>query len=113
RQPKIEYFGVASVSHEYVGWLDVSVDDSLGVRGIESISDFDAEIQERLHLHGTTRNAVLQRRTLQILHGNERLPPRFANVINGADVGMVQGRRCLCLSLKTRQCLSVFREIVG
>jgi hypothetical protein len=33
--------------------------------------------------------------------------------MNRADVGMVQGRRRLCLSLKTRQRLWVFRHIVG
>ena len=61
RQTKIENLGVPSVSHEYVGGLDVSVDDSFGVSGVERISDFDAEIQQCLHLHGAARNAVLQR----------------------------------------------------
>jgi len=104
---------VAALGDENVRRLDVAVDDSFGVSGIQSIGDFDAESQQRFEFQGTPGNAALQRSTLQIFHGDERLAFRFANVMNGADAGMIQGRRCLCLSLKTRECLWVFRQIVG
>src|ERR1700739_562145 len=56
---------------------------------------------------------MLQRNALQKFHRNEGLALYFPNVMNCADVGMVQGRRRLRLSLKTRKCLWVFRYIVG
>ena len=43
RQTEIENFGVSSVGHEYVGRLDVSMDDALGVGGIERVRNLDAQ----------------------------------------------------------------------
>ena len=99
-QTKIQNLGAPAVSHEYVGGLDITVDDALFVSGVERISDFRSQVQHLFKLQGLARNAVLQRRTLQILHGNERLPVRFADIMNGANVGMIQRRGCLRLSLK-------------
>ncbi len=40
RQTKIQNFGVAALSDEYVRRLDVSMDDAFRVRRIQSVSDF-------------------------------------------------------------------------
>ena len=40
-------------------------------------------------------------------------PSCFANVVNRADVGMVQRRRRLRLALETRQRLRIARDVVG
>jgi len=57
---------------------------------------------------------VLQRHAVQKLHGDERLAILLANVVNRADVGMVEGGSCLGLTPETLQCLAisghVFRE---
>jgi hypothetical protein len=57
---------------------------------------------------------VLQRHTVQKLHGDECLLVLFANVVNRADVGMVQCGRGLGLALKAGECLwvtgNVFRQ---
>jgi len=37
-QSKIQNLGVSALRHKDVGWLDVAVDNALGVRGIECIS---------------------------------------------------------------------------
>jgi hypothetical protein len=41
------------------------------------------------------------------LHGDEYLLVLLADFIDRADVGMVQGRRNLCLALEARQSLRV------
>src|SRR5580658_6150030 len=56
---------------------------------------------------------MLQRFTVQKLHSNESLAFVFANLVNGADVRMVQRRSSLRLALETFQGLMVFGDIVG
>ena len=50
---------------------------------------------------------MLQRRAVQKLHGDERLAVLLANVINRADVGVVQCGCSLRLALKTGERLRV------
>ena len=51
---------------------------------------------------------------VQVFHGDERLAILFTNVVNRADVGMVEGRGGLRFTSETLQCLAVsghvFRE---
>ena len=54
---------------------------------------------------------MLDRRALQKFHGDKRLLLLFANVVNGADVGMIQRRGCLRFAPKTRQGLRIARQI--
>ena len=56
---------------------------------------------------------MLQRGAFQQLHGDERLPILLADVMNRADVGMVQRGSRLRLALKPRQRLRIFCHIVG
>src|SRR5258708_25494521 len=73
-----------------------------GVGGgwLQCIGDGDAKAEERVRFNGAARDAVLQRRAIQKLHGNERLSVLCTDVINRADVGVVQGRRGLRLALE-------------
>ena len=56
---------------------------------------------------------MLQRHAVQILHGNECLPILLADVINSADVRMVQRGCRLRFTLETAQSLRIFRHIIG
>jgi hypothetical protein len=58
------------------------------------------------------RNAVLQRRPIQILHHDEGATFLLTNVVNRADVWVVQGRSSLRFALKTRQSLRILRDFV-
>ena len=55
---------------------------------------------------------LLQRAALQILHGDEGAAVLLADVMNGADVGMIQRGRGSRLALEPAQRLSVARQIV-
>ena len=57
------------------------------------------------------RDGVFQSLAFQKLHGNESLSVLFANVVNSADVRMIECRRRLRLPLKSRQCLRVFGHV--
>ena len=55
---------------------------------------------------------MLEGRLIQKLHGNERLPILFTDVVNRADIGMIQ-RRGLGFVLKAGECLRVTGNLVG
>src|SRR5947209_17380339 len=55
---------------------------------------------------------MLQRHPFQMLHHNEGSAVLFADVVNGANVGMIERRSRSRLSLETCQRLRVPREVV-
>src|ERR1700730_40471 len=55
---------------------------------------------------------MLQSLAIQELHGDERLAALLANVVNRADVGMVESRRGLRFTLKTGKSLGVFGDFI-
>ncbi len=59
--------------------------------------------EHRLEVEWTGGEPVLQRRALQILHGDERSPVLLADVIDRADVRVVQRRGGPGLALKAAQ----------
>ena len=56
---------------------------------------------------------MLQRQAVEILHGDEVLTFALVNLEDHADVGVVQGRRGLCLALETGQSLRVLGDFIG
>src|SRR2546426_6131905 len=56
---------------------------------------------------------MLQRHTIQKLHRDERLTILLADVVDRANVGMVQGGRCLRLASETGECLRVSGYFFG
>ena len=99
-QPEIQNLGMAALADKDVGGFDVAVDDALGVGGVERVRDLDRERQERFNFQRTPRDAVLQRQPVQKLHNDEGLPILLDNVVNRADVGVVQCGRGLGFALK-------------
>src|SRR5208282_269216 len=61
----------------------------------------------------TPRDAVLQGQPVKKLHGDERLPVLLADVMNRANVGVVQGGSGSCFATETLQGLRVLRDLVG
>src|SRR5215472_5956504 len=59
------------------------------------------------------RDHVLQRRPFQILHGDERLPMLIVNLVNRADVWVIEGRGSPGLTLEAAQGLRVLCHLVG
>ena len=112
RQPEIQNLGVAALGDKNVGGLDVAMDDSFGVGGIERVRNLDGQRQNLFDLHRWPCDPMLQRHAIQKLHGDEGLAVLFANFVDGADVGMVQGRSRLRLALKPGQRLGIFGHVI-
>ena len=113
-QAEVQNLGVAARGDKDVGRLDIAMDDPGGVRGVQGVSNLHADRQQRLDVETATIGyARLQRGALQILHGDEGAAVLFADVMNRADVGMIQRRRGPGLALKAVHGLAVPSQFVG
>ena len=104
---------MAAFGHENICRLDIAVNDARRVRRIESIGNVDSKRQQLFQFKRPPTNTMLERHTVQELHRDEGLPVLLANVVNGADVGMIQSRGRLGFALKARQSLRILGDIVG
>ena len=101
-----------SPSHENIRRLDVPMNDAAGVRSVERVGNLDAERQERVELHRAAGDQVLERRTVEELHDEEGASPVFIDVVDGADVGMIQGRGCFSLAAEALQRLAILGQVL-
>ena len=113
RQAEVENLGVSALGDENVGGLDVAMDDAFAVRGVERVGDFDGEAEQDIHFERTAGDAMLQGQAVEILHGDEGLAVLFADVVDGADVGMVQRGSGLGFAAKALQRLAVLGDVFG
>ena len=98
---------MAALGDKNVGWLDVAMNDAFRVSGVESFSNFGREGEQSLQLQRATADAMLERGAFKIFHGDEGLSVLLADVVNRADIGMIQCGRGLCFALETGECLRV------
>ena len=73
-----------------------------------SIRDLNREVENLIRLKRLAEDALLQRLALQELHGNEVLPLMLVDLVDRADVGMIEGGGRLGFPLKPFQCVTVF-----
>src|SRR5437868_5830554 len=92
RQPEVQNLCVPTLRNEDVGRLDVTMDDASGMSGIERVRDLDAEIEHRFDLQRFAVDGVPECLPLQQFHSDEGSPISLVDVVDGADVGMVQSR---------------------
>src|SRR5260370_20206782 len=86
---------------------------SLRMGGVECVRDLDREFQQVISLQRSRRNAVLKSQPLKVLHSDERPSVRFVDVVDGADICMVQRRGSAGLALKTFQRLARPGAFIG
>jgi len=85
---------VSARSDEDIGRLDIAVDDASRVGDVEGICNLNPESDELVDWHGRIADEVLERPALEQLHDDEVFPAVFSDVVDGADVRVVQrGRR--------------------
>jgi hypothetical protein len=86
--------------------------DPFRVSCIQSIRYFDPDLEQPIHFHRLARDQVLQRRAVEILHHDERMPVLLADLMNRANVRMVQSRSGARLAAKPLKSLRVAHNIV-
>src|SRR5207248_10810672 len=83
---------LATGSDKNVGWFDVPMDDPLRMGGVERVRDLDAQIEHHLDLQWFSSDLVLEGFPFQVLHGDEGLSFIFPNVVNRADIRVIECR---------------------
>src|SRR5260221_1767928 len=58
-QSKIENFGVAALSDENIGGLDVAMNNAFGVGSVERVGNVDGDVQEAVEIDGAGTHEVL------------------------------------------------------
>ena len=81
---------MAAFGDEDVGGLDVAMNDAFGVGGIERIGNVSGNVEEAVQVHGTAGDDVLEGLALETFHDDEGLAVFLADVIDRADIGMVE-----------------------
>jgi hypothetical protein len=113
-QAEVEHLHLSCIGDEDVGGLDVTVDDAALVGGVERIGDLDAVFHQGREFDRLSADLLIQRLAFEQLHGHELLAVVVADLVNGADVAMVQGRSSSCFALKSLErlgfVLKIFRE---
>src|SRR6202035_5239561 len=104
---------MAALSDEEVGGFDVAVNDAFTVGGIECVRNFDGEVEQAIEFHGTASDEVLQSLAFETFHGDEGPSVFFADVVDGADVGMVESGSGFGFAAKAAEGLGIFGEVVG
>ncbi len=104
---------MAALGHEEVRRLDVAMNNSLGMRGVQGIGNLHGQRKQRLDFQRPPADPVLERRAFQIFHGDKGFSILLADIVNRADVGMVQGGSSLRFALETAQCQRIARNFIG
>src|SRR6202022_4406942 len=103
---------MATLGDENVRRFDVAVDDALRVSRIEGIGDLEGDLQQPLQFDWASSDEMLESRAVQIFHGDEGAASLLADVVNNADVGMVESGRSLGFTLKAGQSMRVSRDFI-
>src|SRR5271157_3220199 len=103
---------MSALGDEYVGRLDITMDDALVMSSIKGVANLDPQSEERVHRQGATSYAMLECHPIQVFHGDEGLVLMPPNLVDGANVRMVQSGGGTRLSAKAFERLRVFRHLV-
>src|ERR1700751_3934256 len=87
------------------------MDDALCMGGVERVSNLDGKRQDHICLHRAIADLVFQGQSIHKLHDDERPTFVFTNLVNGADVRMVQSGSSTSFAAKAFQCLRVLGKV--
>ena len=92
RQSEVQNLDVVPGGDEDIRRLDVAMSDALRMSRVEPVGGLDSDFEQRVCLYRVALDEVVERLAFQHLHGNERSTLMLTNLMDGADIGMVQGR---------------------
>ena len=107
---EVEQLRAGSRQHD-VCRLQIPVDDSVAMRMVECISNLDGEAQDQIERQRTSREALRQRLSLDVLHHDELNAVLFTDIVEGTDVRMVHLGDGPGLALEPLDGLGILRPV--
>ena len=92
RQAEVEHLHLACVAHDDVAGLDVAVDDALGVGRAERRRDLQRDVHDGRRRQLVARHVGLEVEPVHALHGDERPTLEAVDLVDRADVRVIQLR---------------------
>ena len=97
--------------HHQVGAFDVTMDDALVVGGLQALGGLDRNVQCLVELERTVGDLILHRVAFEVGHGEECLSLGLVDLVNRADVGVVELCRRFGFALETLPALFVAQQM--
>jgi hypothetical protein len=104
---------VSAFGDEDIARLDVAVDDALRVGCIQRVGNLDRQTKQDFDLDRSSGDAMFQGHAIEKFHGDERIAGLFTDVMDGADIGMVERAGGLSLALEAVQGLGIASDLIG
>ena len=92
RQTEVEHFHQTTFIYHDVSRLEVTMNDPGGLGFRQCIGDLDGVLQDIIQLQPAAWNQLAERLALDIFHDNEVGAIVTGDVMDGDDVGMIEGR---------------------
>src|SRR5438128_6307348 len=73
-QSEIQHLGLVPRGDKNICWLDIAVNDALGVSRFQRIGNLYSQVEKQIELESLFSNALLERLAFQQLHG-DKMPP--------------------------------------
>ena len=110
---EVEHLRLSSARDEDVRGLHVAVNDAVGVRGLEPVGDLDPELEDTVHRQRPASDRFLERAPVEQFHDDELLAVTLADVVDRADVRVIERRRDARLAPEPLERFRVRGEIRG
>jgi hypothetical protein len=111
RDAEVQELDQVVARQHHVRRLQIPVDDAGAVRGDQSARDLEPDVQEFFDRQWPAQESMLERLSLDEFHDEEVLSLPFADIMNVADVGMVQRRNGTRFAFEPRAGLGVALEL--
>ena len=112
RQPKVQELRPRLGQHDVAG-LQIPMHDPLPVRLVQRIRNVDGDSQRLIQRQRALLQPLGQRLPVEILHDQEVDPVLVADVMEGADVRVVQRRDGFGFSLESLLEIRISRNVLG
>ena len=112
RQPKVQQLRPGLGQHD-VGWLQIPMHDPLPVRLVQGIRYLDGNGQRLIERQCALLQPLRQRLAIEILHDQEVDPVLAADVVERADVWMVQRGNRAGFALEPLLQIGVIGDMLG
>jgi hypothetical protein len=89
------------------------VNDSFGVCRVQRVRNLNAQIEDRLQLQRLASDSMPECLSFKQFHGDKGPPVSLVNLMNRADVRMIESRGSLRFALETAERLRGLIDIVG